>query len=348
MLSSLRIRNFRALQDLHVPRLGRVNLIVGKNNSGKSTILEALRVYAAQGNPAVFFDLLEQHDEVLSFGTGAEEDEPPHRNFFTGRQFPADETQIYIGDSEETDFLKIEHRVLPEESFTSRDEPDQGLFITSSRYPGVRGFSLSLPRKLIAKRRPGQIPVGYVPPGVHPTSTLAEHWDALTLTSYDQTIIDGLRIIEPDVEGVAFVKHADEMRGRTPIVKLAGQKRPVALASMGDGMMRVLQLLLLLAPARAGLYLADEFENGLHYSVQERVWDMIFKLAKDQDAQVFATTHSWDCIEAFRTAAQKTEEPAVLLRVGRSALKGDEGKTIATVFDKDELETLNQLDVEVR
>jgi AAA15 family ATPase/GTPase len=135
---------------------------------------------------------------------------------------------------------------------------------------------------------------------------------------------------------------------RTAIIKLQGSDRPVTLNSMGDGMVRVLQLLLLLVPAKGGLYLVDEFENGLHYSVQEKVWEMIFELAKTTNIQVFATTHSWDCIEAFKNVAARSDEPAILFRVGKSIKTSEKGKVIATVFDKAALAQITQLEAEVR
>ena len=62
-LDSLRIRGFRAFDDLRLPRLGRVNLFVGKNNVGKSSILEALWLYASQGAPSTIWEILEARDE---------------------------------------------------------------------------------------------------------------------------------------------------------------------------------------------------------------------------------------------------------------------------------------------
>src|SRR5882724_7713196 len=62
-MDSLRIRGFRAFDDLRVPRLGRVNLIVGKNNVGKSSFLEALWLYASQGMPSIMWQILEARDE---------------------------------------------------------------------------------------------------------------------------------------------------------------------------------------------------------------------------------------------------------------------------------------------
>ncbi len=66
MLNSLVIKNFRMLEDFKIEKLGRVNLIVGKNNSGKSTVLEALRIYAGNANEELLKTITESHDEIFS------------------------------------------------------------------------------------------------------------------------------------------------------------------------------------------------------------------------------------------------------------------------------------------
>src|SRR5437588_761087 len=63
LLDSLEVRGFRGFRDLRIERLGRVNLIVGKNGIGKSSLLEALRLYADRGFPGVLEELLEARDE---------------------------------------------------------------------------------------------------------------------------------------------------------------------------------------------------------------------------------------------------------------------------------------------
>lgn len=387
MLTSLVIRNFRTLQDLHVPQLGRVNLIVGKNNSGKSSILEALRIYAQHASQTLLDELVANHDETIRTQSNAvtdDDDQIPYQNFFTGRTFPSSsEGAIYIGDHSERDFIKIAHTFYTEERIAAAEGEGvgtmrrvakaksevieeegyvgQALLVTSSRREKANWISISgsLGRGSLGRGwqpRPGldplSLPVGYVPTNILPSSNLADLWDSVALTNYDKLVLAGLKIIEPRVEGIAFVKR-DAVRARsgaerTAILKLEGAERPVALNSMGDGMIRVLQLLLLLVPAKGGLYLVDEFENGLHYSVQEKVWEMIFVLAKTNNVQVFAATHSWDCIEAFKNVAMRSDEPATLFRVGRSVKTSDKGKIIATVFDKEALAQLTQIDAEVR
>ena len=383
MLPSLWIRNFRALDDFQVPQLGRVNLIVGKNNSGKSSILEALRIYAQHANPSLLDEILISHDETLrSLSQAAsstdEDEQAPYQNFFTGRVFPSrDDVSIYIGDRQERDFVRIAHtyyleeqlaaspeagipsiRRIPVSKDENHEEASQALVISSSRrelsrwMPIREDSTLGLRHSRMLAADPASIPVGFVPTGFLSSASLADLWDSIALTDYDTTVCDGLRIIEPRVEGIAFVKR-ETLRTRSEteraaIVKLAGSKRPVALNSMGDGMVRVLQLLLALVPARGGIYLVDEFENGLHYSVQERVWELVFKLAVSNNIQVFAATHSWDCVDAFKRVGASADQPAVLFRVGKSIKTSDKGRVIATVFDQDALAQLTQADVEVR
>jgi AAA15 family ATPase/GTPase len=136
---------------------------------------------------------------------------------------------------------------------------------------------------------------------------------------------------------------------RSAKVKMADAPRPVPLNSLGDGMLRVLQLALKLFSAKGGFLLIDEFENGLHFSVQEKIWALLFDMAEKLDIQVFATTHSWDCIESFtKVAVSRQDIDGVLFRMGRSVRTSDSGRIIATVFDEAALANITQADVEVR
>ena len=89
--------------------------------------------------------------------------------------------------------------------------------------------------------------------------------------------------------------------------------------------------------------LIDEFENGLHYAVQLDAWRTVFRLARTRDIQVFATSHSWDTIEAFQKAAAETVEAGALIRLAR---KGE--VIIPTVFAEDELAIATRDRIEMR
>ena len=117
---------------------------------------------------------------------------------------------------------------------------------------------------------------------------------------------------------------------------------------MGEGMVRLFELALALVnsilPPAGGLLLVDEIESGLHYSVHEDLWTLVFKWAKDLNVQVFATTHSWDCIEAFQRAACEDESSeGYLIRLG---WRKDE--VVATVYDENDLAVVTRDHIEVR
>ena len=388
MLKSLEIKNFRALEDFRVSNLGRVNLIVGKNNSGKSSVLEALRIYAGNAQRGLLEEIAEGHDEKyrLRESEQIESDiQLPFENFFVGRQFPHEETlAISIGELTSGDkALRIEHGFLVEEEVVEKDASgniverrnrrrrilnpsseelssesiSHALFVTKGErtFPPIRLDQSRLPRLRNRIEISGTLPCSVIPTPFIPVDVLAAEWDNIVLTEHEEVVKQALQIIEPKFENLAFVREDENNRyssknyRRFAKVKMSDSPRPVPLNSLGDGMLRVFQLVLNVFPAKGGFLLIDEFENGLHFSVQEKVWVMLFELAKKLNIQIFATTHSWDCIESFaNTAIARQDVEGVLFRVGRSAKKSNRGQVIATVFDEDALYNITQADVEVR
>ena len=109
------------------------------------------------------------------------------------------------------------------------------------------------------------------------------------------------------------------MTGRRAAVKLKSQEQRVPLRSLGDGALRLFGVALALANSRDGFLLIDEAENGIHYSVQRDYWRMVLQAARKNNVQVFATTHSWDCIAAFARAASEDENAeGVLVRLDKN------------------------------
>jgi len=128
-------------------------------------------------------------------------------------------------------------------------------------------------------------------------------------------------------------------------LKLKDQTELVPLSSMGDGMNRILTLAMALVSTEKGVLLIDEIETGLHYEAQLDMWRLVLKTAQDLDVQVFATTHSWDCIAAFKEALQELEDQSVakLFR-----LDSKYGKLRAVEYDAEEIRIAVNQGVEVR
>jgi hypothetical protein len=174
--------------------------------------------------------------------------------------------------------------------------------------------------------------------------TLEKFWDSVALTDLEDDVLIALRLIAPNVERVNMLTGRKRRNARTPVVKIAGMNEPVPLKSLGDGMNRIFGISLALVSAKNGMLLIDETENGLHYSVQPNVWRLVFEVSRRLNVQVFATTHSWDCITAFQQAAQEYEQDeGVLIR-----LVEKKGKIVADSFNENDLEIAAREEIEVR
>lgn len=370
VLPNLEIRGFRGFRKLEVEPLGRVNLIVGKNNVGKTSVLEALRLYATPGSPSVLLDLIAARDELDRLrGPRSSDRRPtpvPVGGIFHGRAAITDRTPSIsigpIGDQLRTFQvgLTIKQRKRIRERVPSVDEEEiNGTFLNGipslsyqvGRQPPVllpiddswefqRYGHVITPRteSLIART----INSCYIGNNGLNSSSTSRAWQNINLTDYQVKIIDSLRIIEPRIAQLSANVESDDKL--VPIIRLEGSPEPVTLRSMGDGMVRMFHLALALVNSTGGLLLVDEIENGLHYSVHEDLWRLVFRTARDLNVQVFATTHSWDCIEAFQRAAQEDRSiEGCLIRLG---WKRDE--VVATVYDESDLAVVTRDQIEVR
>jgi len=147
------------------------------------------------------------------------------------------------------------------------------------------------------------------------TGNLGPLWDKIALSDLENDVVSALKIIAPDIKAVSMVGGEGQRQSRTAIVRSSGFARPVPLRSFGDGLNRLFAIVLSLVNANDGLLLIDEFENGMHHTVQVDIWRGIFRLSKLLNVQVFATSHSWDAVEAFQGAAAEHGDDGLLIRL---------------------------------
>jgi AAA15 family ATPase/GTPase len=168
---------------------------------------------------------------------------------------------------------------------------------------------------------------------------LSALYDKITLTDLENSVVEGLQIIEPDIERLAFVS-GKTGEGRHAVVKMKGNGI-YPLSEMGDGINRILHIILSLVNAENGFLLIDEIENGLHYSALEQLWKVIFVLSEKLNVQVFATTHSVDCIQSF--ALHPDEENKNYFRLDKV-----DGEITVEDYSSEELKIAVQNDIETR
>ncbi len=371
-ISTLNIERFRALRQLNIDGLGRVNLITGRNNTGKSSVLEALRILASDASPSVISSILRFREEDV--GETEESARPLDAEglfvlsnlFHAFPKFSAKIESIVIAANGPSNpmRLSIEAGWFSEErdqDGTRRLLPQQKeLFDEGEAMPALvieargmrRVLQLDYMRRYSYRGRPMRtdvadepsLPSVFVSPyGGERTATLGVLWDKIALSDREKDVVEALRIIDPQISAVSMVGGEGPRQQRTAIVRAGNLPRPVPLRTFGDGLNRLFGIVLSLVNAKDGLLLIDEFENGMHHTVQLDAWRAVFALSRRLGIQVFATSHSWDSIVAFQKAAAESPEEGVLVRLSR---KGED--IVPTLFREDELTVVTRDRIEVR
>lgn len=227
--------------------------------------------------------------------------------------------------------------------------------MVSSNLSTINGFLLDYTDHFpLNERGNATLPHAIISTNIESETKLATLWDEVYLNSEDQFLQEALHIINPNITSLMFVQRPDKLADnsnqgqRVAVVKLKGEAKAVPLKAMGEGMSRLLQIFLHAFFARNGYLMIDEFENGLHYSIQEEVLEKLFKLAKELDIQVFLTTHSKDTIKAFSKVALRSPEEGRLISLGRNERDIDKGKITALVYDESDIQLIAETDMEVR
>ena len=304
LLDSLEIKGYRCFEHLTIEKLGRVNLIVGKNNIGKTALLEAVWIYLNRGH--VINDILHNRYEnrltVNSSGNGS----LASKNLFNRN---LNDAEFQIGYTNDTSPIKAE--------WTSGD----GIIFDRTPTNKIKNFFIKTD-------------------GLDNKETTA-FWDSIELTYKEEEVIKSMKFISPNLLKVRL-RNVDN-NVRIPFAQVENFSEPLTLKSFGEGLNRLFGISLALVNCKDGILLIDEVENGFHYSVLPDVWKLIFKTAKELNVQVFATTHSKDCIEAFAQAAYDSPEDGMLIRLER---QGE--RIVAKTIEEERLIDAVNYNVEVR
>lgn len=350
MLSDFNIRSFRCFEQFEIPRLRRLNLITGKNGTGKTTLLEALRVYACDGSP---------DDLMVMLDVRGESDEPSAvdalATIFGVSRAPrvpyewANKT-CELGPAANPLHLKIrwhrQDRKTKDWIKTSERSGSEALLVVGNKEneERVRADWSSLRNPTLAWEP--LLPSFYV--GLEGVSSemMDSIWQQIVLEGKDSEVIEAVNLLEPGIARLAFVRGVRSSKTRARVA-FQDSRTPRPLTALGAGVHRFLGLLLACHGARGGLLLVDEIDTGLHYSVQARMWELLTAWALQFDVQVFATTHSLDCVRSFAEVARR-EDSSGLAQVIRLGRRGDSTLRAFLFEDADAFEMVAEDELEVR
>lgn len=355
MYKSFSVKNFRGFDDLHIEPLGRVNLIAGRNNVGKTALLEALFILQGATNPELPIRMnMWRHvppskEPIEGWG-------PLFRNLDLGAPIRISSVDLENRTRKLViEFVEAKESVIPlvpptEVSapagatgpFEARVEGGELVFVcTDELGKTVRGRAL-LERDGVRIERPQE---GYVLPGIFQAARReapedAERFSRLEVEGRQEQVLSALRIIEPRLKRLMVVPAPDGPKVYGDI----GLVRAVPVSLIGEGIARMLSMVLAFPHVEKGLALIDEVENGLHYTVMAEVWKVIAEFARKYDVQVFATTHSEECIRSAHVAFEELGPDDFRLH----RLIRRDGKITAMTYDHEMLAAALDTGLEVR
>jgi hypothetical protein len=381
MLTRVDIKNYRGFESYQLKGLANVNLLVGKNNCGKTALLEGLQFLVSGGNPSVLEEAAERRGEIIvlnnTSGTLIRLVDIIH--FFHGHalelnshgpEFEISESTVLSLSCCESGGKNSEVKVainLP----SSIRVPQVGLGSTS---PGqLLGFMLK--GQLVISDINAQQPenkqtypiaegggvdftISHLPNFTKPNYfvgqsslrswLMAKMWDDLAVKGQEEDVFSAMQLLERDLVDVlpltgslAQSFHAE--RGGF-VVRLTGVDERIPLGSLGDGMRRIMALAMGLASSQGGNFFVDEIDTGLHYSILSDMWKMIIRRAVETNTQVFATTHSWDCIAGLADFCEN--EPDFMANV--SVQKIDRGIPHSIPFTGESIVQMTRADIDPR
>lgn len=369
MIKNLTIDNYRVFNHFSVDSLARVNLIVGMNNSGKSSLLEAIYLLTSDDVGSSLVYLLNERGEFVSRSSDSRYEKRPLGGYqtshiFHGRDLKSGRVAIIRSEGERAASLQLS---LGEARAAQLHFPLLSLLDEEDLAPENRYLALNLEHKL-AGREPTRETLRVTEDGLlyasrgysHKLAStdqgsrfvttnylaydeLAVLWDNITLTPREDKVVEALQILEPNVDRISFTSRQTSNSGI--LVKLKNEREPIPLGSMGDGMRRILAITASLVNVENGTLLVDEIDTGLYYGALTDTWRLILETASRRHAQVFATTHSWDCVRAFQEALTESRDP----NAGRLIRLEKQNNHIRTVtYSIDELDIAIEQGIEVR
>jgi AAA domain, putative AbiEii toxin, Type IV TA system/AAA ATPase domain len=359
MIKSLRIENFRCFKTIDVAGMQRINVVVGRNATGKTALLEAVRL-AVGGTPTVLWGL------NPSRGYFGGVPQPMTRDIFESLWNPYffnfDGSKCISTDCSDSDnkraTLKISYDARSSEGAIPSQPPQQQAapsIVPTSFIPRLAfersGFSGPASTLYATALLQGGINLDQgqefgpvtefiqsAPTAVNFNPNLATQlFSQLSLQQREGKIVTAVRDeFERSLESLVVLSPTGGQPALYASLGYLKEKLPVSYLSAGIG--RFITMLSAVLLRRKGIVLIDEIENGLSYKAFAALWKYLLAFAVENDTQIFASTHSSECVKALLPAMEGHEADFALLRAermnGSSGIAAIEGKFLEAAIDQ--------------
>lgn len=304
MFNKIEIERFRGIKHASIEGFKQINLFLGKNNCGKSTLLESLFLLTGLSNPILlknvnlfrdYYKSFRLEDFILNF-YNLDSTQPIH--FKIKDNVGERDLKINVNQKDKIS-IPIENEIIDKLSNVV-DKDYEIIFdfiVNKQKFSTKLQFDSAQPERFTIERTNNyeeSLICAYLPPkyafqeSIQGLNTIIKNKD-------EDFIIEGLQLIDPRVKDF---KLTDE--GLFVDIGI-GKRIPINM--MGDGVRKIVSLLSTVYACKKGIVLIDEISNGFHHSVMGNLWKVLINAAIKNETQLFITTHDYDSIKGLRDVA---------------------------------------------
>ena len=355
MIKSIKIQNYKLFKSFLLEDLSSIFLISGKNNCGKTTVLESLFMSLDCGNPAMFMKHLSWRG-LSTFYNNAESlfapafynfnlEEPIIFEYFINSSKKRLSYKFHPSISQPI-IIRNENRIELKRKLDSELGGVEISYGTGKSKPPekavlkleVDGLGLTNIQFLV-KYNEGVRAIFAASSSLVPPEEDSRRYGELDRINNTTEILTRLQILEPQLQSLSLIP----MGGKPIIYGDTGIGTKIPLSLMGQGIVRLSSILLAISEAKNGIVFIDELENGFHHSILPLIWKAITGYAKANETQIIATTHSLELISAVKGIPEELKNDFKYMRIERNK---DEFKT--KIYNFEDLSAALNAELEIR
>lgn len=317
------IKQFRGINGLALKNLSAVNLFVGENNGGKTSVLEAICCLRSVDAYNLFQICRERkrdsvslrdirylfYGDTRSFEINASLADGSSCNYASSYSFhPATfSKEVFFQDEEETPLTPLWRDAVDAAGINGKELQVLDLEITrNAERRRLSAFDIDVSLGRVKKSAEDDLKIIYVHPSSHYRPLAKELSSILKSDSYSKLLIELLKLLDSKIERIETIP--DELFGSNEVyIKREGED-PKPISVYGDGTKKLLNLAVAAAKAKDGYLLLDEIETSLHYDLIENSLLFLTKISEKFNVQLFITTHSKETIDCFYEAMKGKED----------------------------------------
>ncbi len=280
-IQEIKIENYKCFNNFKADSFKRVNLIGGRNNVGKTSFLEACLLCMVDEHSSIYSRLLEIQT---------------HRNLVN--------TVLRRQDRRED----LKNLILDNQNISITINGDKNLYIKNEndKYQIKPPFSASkeMDYSLLFSTLDVNIDYSYIAFSSNYISPFSDFNDSYNMGISSLKLEGQLKTLNRYLKLLFNINELDYINNQPQLLT----DRWKELSLHGQGIKTFINIMISMLILKNRTLFIDEIENGIHYSLFDKMWEIILKISKDRSVQIFATTHSKECIESYNKISKELED----------------------------------------